>query len=156
MKKMNVFISHHGKDDEHIKELKDKLKEKGYTLKNSSIDSTKPNNAHNEEYIKQQLRPRIEWAGKCIVLIGDKTYSRSYVNWEIEYAARQGKPVIGVYLWGKTDAKIPPALEKVGYSCVAWNVESILSALKSNPSQESWQNPDGTQRESVGIARGVC
>ena len=45
-KKKNVFISHFGKDDAHIGKLKDLLAKKGYTLRNSSIDSSKPNDAN--------------------------------------------------------------------------------------------------------------
>ena len=83
-KEKNVFISHYGKNDEHIGKLKDLLGKKGYTLKNSSIDSTKPNEASNPEYIKSLLRSRIQWAGTTVVLIGPKTHTREWVNYEIE------------------------------------------------------------------------
>ena len=84
-KEKNVFISHFGKDDEHIGKLKELMQQKGYTLRNSSIDSTKPNDASNPDYIRQLLRDRIEWAGTTIVLIGPKTHTREWVDWEIEY-----------------------------------------------------------------------
>ena len=64
----NVFISHYGQDEEHIVKLKKLLAKKDYQLRNSSIDSTKPNDAKNEEYIKYQLlKPGIKWAGTTIV-----------------------------------------------------------------------------------------
>jgi hypothetical protein len=72
-KEKNVFISHYNKDDEHITNLKNLLQKKGYTIKNSSIDSTKPNQAKNPEYIKSLLRSRISWAGTTIVLVGPDT-----------------------------------------------------------------------------------
>ena len=64
----NVFISHYGKDDEQIGKLKSLMGDRGYQLRNSSIDSTKPNQASNEHYIKSLLRDRIRWAGTTIVL----------------------------------------------------------------------------------------
>jgi len=36
-KEKNVFISHYGKDDEHIGKLKDLLGKKGYTLKKAQL-----------------------------------------------------------------------------------------------------------------------
>ena len=40
----NVFISHYGKDDDNVQDLKKRLKDKGYDIRNSSIDSTKHEN----------------------------------------------------------------------------------------------------------------
>lgn len=61
--------------------LKKLMNKNRYTLRNASIDSTKPNYATNEDYIKYNLlRSVIEWAGIVIVLIGDKTYTRLWVN----------------------------------------------------------------------------
>ena len=37
----NVFISHHGKDDDKVQRLKERFSEKGYTVRNFSVDSTK-------------------------------------------------------------------------------------------------------------------
>jgi hypothetical protein len=62
-KQKNVFISHYNKNDEHIQKLKNLLSTNNLQIKNSSIDSTKPNKASNEDYIKQLLRDRIKWAG---------------------------------------------------------------------------------------------
>ncbi|MGD8782638.1 MAG: hypothetical protein PVH88_27245 [Ignavibacteria bacterium] len=55
-KTKNVFISHHSKDEENIAKLKSLLEKKGYHIKNSSIDSSKPNFAKNEEYVRRLLR----------------------------------------------------------------------------------------------------
>src|SRR5690606_3846838 len=112
MDAQNVFISHHGKDDEQIQKVKDLLKSKGKVIKNSSIDSTKPNNANNEEYIKSMLRSRIQWSSCLLVLIGEGTHNREWVNWEIEEAERQGRRIVGLYLRGGTENEIPDALNE--------------------------------------------
>lgn len=86
-------------------------------MKDSSIyESKNPNNAHNEEYIKSIIRPRIDWAGTTVVLIGRDTSKSEYVNWEIEHAARKGKRIVGVYLPGESDSELPEALNKYGNS----------------------------------------
>lgn len=156
MKSKNVFISHRGKDDEHIGNLKDLLSKKGYHLRNSSIDSTKPNNATNEEYIKNILRPRIEWAGTLICLIGKDTASSEYVNWEIEKAAKEGKNIVGVYLHGEkdNDLELPEALKTHADSIVGWNTDKIIEAVEGN---NIMQNSDGSARTGgVDIGRETC
>lgn len=94
----NIFVSHYHSDAEKIEQLNALLNRHGLKMKDSSIYENKnPNNAHNEEYIKSLIRPRIEWAGTLVVLVGKDTSKSDYVNWEIEYAAQKGKRIVGVY-----------------------------------------------------------
>ena len=76
----NIFISHIHEDDEYVSRLSDLLKKNGYDVRNGSIDSSKPNDARNPEYIKEKyLRPRINWAGTLVVLIGPGTHQSDWV-----------------------------------------------------------------------------
>lgn len=139
----NVFISHYSKDDEHIQKFKNLLNNKGYQLRNSSIDSTKPNNANNVEYIKSMLRGRIQWSNTCVVLIGSKTHTREWVNWEIEQAFRKQTRIVGVYLNGASGSDVPENFEKYGSTLVGWNSSSIINAIEG---ETIWCNPDNTPR----------
>src|SRR5687767_125995 len=106
----NVFISHVHEDDEALPQFKDLLAKNGYEIRDASIDSSKPNDAKNPEYIKSQiLAPRIQWAGVVVVLISPDTHKSQYVDWEIEYAAKAGKKIVGVFLRGGKDSDIPKA-----------------------------------------------
>jgi hypothetical protein len=132
--KKNVFISHYGEDDEHVQKFKAKLLERGYELRNSSIDSTKPNDASNEDYIKQLLSDGISWAGTFICLVGPETHTREWVSWEIEQAHKMGKQILGIYIYGaKEDSLLPPALEKYEtLGITGWNTDKIIEALEGN------------------------
>lgn len=144
-KQKNVFISHHGKDDKYVQQLKAKLKEKGYTLKNSSVDSTKPNQLKNKELIRRLLRLRIHWAGTFICLVGNKTYTRKWVDWEIKKAHEKGKPIIGIYKHGcGKDTPIPSNLQKYNDGMVNWRMDSIIDAIEKGHSENV--NPDGSQK----------
>lgn len=48
----NVFMSHVHEDDPVLGDMKKLLDTQGYTIRDGSIDSSKPNEATNEEYIK--------------------------------------------------------------------------------------------------------
>lgn len=150
----NVFISHHGKDDEQIPKLKELLKKKGYVLRNSSIDSTKPNDAKNPDYIRGLLRDRIDWAGITLVLVGPETHTREWVDWEIDYSKNQGNRIVGVYIQNATDANIPANLAKYGDALVGWQSDRIIDAIEGRynnlerPDGELWDNPYSAERSN--------
>ena len=145
-KTKNVFISNYGKDEEHIERLKSLLEKDGYSLRNSSIDSTKENDASNPEYIKTLLRSGIEWAGTTIVLIGPETHTREWVNWEIQYSNKQGNRVVGIFIEGASDSDVPEEFETYGDALVGWTSARIVDAIEGRC--DNFENPDGTARES--------
>lgn len=144
----NVFVSHHHKDDTSVDDLSSMLSNKDYQLRNSSIRVKPENQARLDQKqisdltIKRLLRAKMRWAGQLIVVIGKKTHSRDWVNWEIEAAHRLGKPIIGVYENGLKDkVKIPENLEKYATSIVGWRAESVISSLNG---ESQFQEPDGS------------
>ena len=93
----NVFISHVHEDDDGLAKFKDLVAKGGLTVRDSSINKTNPNDAKNPDYIKSQiLAPQIQWASTLVVYITPKTKDSEWVNWEIEYAAKLGKRIVGV------------------------------------------------------------
>lgn len=153
-KTINVFIPHYGKDEEYIPKLKNLLKNKNYEVRDSSIVETNPNNAENPDYIKTLLRPKIDWAGTVLVLIGPKTHEREWVNWEIEYAAKyEDKRIIGVYMPGATDSDVPEKLDDYGHACVAWNSDKLSAAIEG---ENIWHDSVGQTRPSDGMGRVTC
>lgn len=143
----NVFISHYNKDEEHITNLKTLIGgSEGVTLRNYSIDSSTPNNAKNQEYIKQLLRPKINDAGTVVVLIGPKTHTRWWIDWEIEQANKMGKRIVGVYVYGASESDTSENFEKYGDALVGWNSERIMDAIDGK--LNNMEKPDGTSRDT--------
>ncbi len=149
---INVFVSHYHEDEENIKKMKDLLGG-DFSIRNYSVTSDKYNNAQDKDYIKSLLRPLISQASICICLIGPNTHDSEWVNWEVEQALKQGKRIIGVYLWGAKDSDIPPALEDAADAIVGWNHDTILDAING---KNIFTNPDGTTRPEVGGSRYTC
>lgn len=152
-KRRHIFISHHHADDAEVGKMTDLLTKKGYDIRNSSIRA-KPANQRRldqglvkKETIRRLLRMKISWAGSVVVLIGKATHTRSWVDWEIEQANKQGKRIVGVYVQGGKEADKPAALEKYASAIVGWNADSIIAAIDGtgNP----FQNPDGSPREAA-------
>ena len=146
----HVFISHHHADDNDVDSLTALLRHAGYDIRNSSIRAKPANRRRLErgevkdETIRRLLRMKISWAGQVIVLVGQHTHERPWVNWELEQAHKQGKRIIGVYARGRTDAALPPALEKYASAIVGWNSGSIMPALDGD--NNPFELPDGSPR----------
>ena len=151
----NIFISHIHEDDAGLSALKDLAARHGMNCRDGSITTDKFNNAQNESYIKYQLlAPRINWASVLVVYISPATKGSDWVNWEIEYAHKQGKRIVGVWERGAKDCELPEALERYADAVVGWNGESIIDAItgKSNESR----TPDGTLQPYRNINRYSC
>ena len=151
----NGFISHIHEDDSGIAKLKSLLETQGMTLRDSSITSDKPNDAQNEDYIKYSiLAPQIQWAGTLIVYVSPDTRKSRWVDWEIEYAHRQGKRIVGVWEWGAKGCALPKALDRYGDAVVGWNGESIADAITGKSNR--WYKQDGSKWERRNIKRHSC
>jgi len=151
----NIFISHVHEDDDELRKLKDLLAKKGYEIRDSSIDSSKPNDAQDPDYIKSQiLAPRIQWAGAVIVIISADTHESDWVNWEIEYAEKCGKRIVGVWAHGASDSDLPTALEEYADSVELWNADAIIAAINGETSD--WHQSDGSVRPPRVIDRYSC
>ena len=151
----NVFISHIHEDDEGLSDLKNLVARQGLTCRDASITKGKFNEAHNEEYIKYQiLAPRINQCSVLVVYVSPETKDSDFVNWEIEYAHKQGKRIVGVWERGAKDCELPEALDRYADAVVGWNGESIVDAI--NGDSNDWYQQDGSQRDYREIKRFSC
>jgi hypothetical protein len=154
-KRKNVFISHHHNDDKHVDKFSSMMGAGGHDVRNSSV-RMKPANQRRldkgrvkDETIKRLLRRKVSWASTVVVLIGQKTATRPWVNWEIEQANKQGKRIVGVYLKGGSEADVPKALNDYGHALVKWHPKSVIDAVEGRKSK--FENPDGGSRQPVHV-----
>lgn len=151
----NVFVSHIQEDEEHIAAMKVLLKTRGFDVSDSSITSSRPNQARDPDYIKSSiLAPAINWASTLVVLISPDTCNHEWVTWEIEYAQKMGKRIVGVWTHGAAVCDIPEALDKYADAVVGWNGERIEQAICGEIND--WESSDGGSREPRPIARYGC
>ena len=127
----NVFVSHLHLDDAGLPDLMDLLRRRGMEARNYSITSDKENNAKSPEYIKSAiLAPRINACSTLVVYITPNTKESDWVNWEIEYAHKQGKTIVGVWELGSKGCDVPESLEEFHHAIVGWRGENIVDAIE--------------------------
>ena len=150
----NIFVAHRHEDDSLVRDLKTLLNGKGVTIRDASITSDRPNRANSPDYIKQEiLKPGIVWAKKVIVLITPDTKNHEWVDWEIEYAQKLGKRIIGVWAHGYAECELPEPLEKFADAVVGWNSDTIIRALNGERINE---NSTGVPRGNQKVVRIDC
>ena len=151
----NIFISHIHEDDVGLGKLKSLLKDNGMTIRDYSINADNPNNAHSEDYIKSQiLAPRIKQSSTLVVYISPETKDSQWVDWEIEYAQKQDKRIVGVWADGESGCEVPQALDDYTYAVVGWTGNRIIDAIDGKI--DGWENPDGTKSSPRNINRYSC
>ena len=151
----NVFISHVHEDDAGLAKLKSLLGKKGLVIRDSSINSSNPNNAKNPDYIKSSiLAPQINWAGTLLVYVSASTKDSEWVNWEIEYAAKQDKRIVGVFVRGAQDSDVPKNLELYADAVVGWSGPSVTDAIAGKISD--WTTAAGMVRPLRRLPRYKC
>ena len=151
----NVFVSHVHEDDVGLGKLKDLLKANGMTIRDYSIRSDNPNSAKSEDYIKSQiLAPRIQLCSTIVVYVSPETQASDYVNWEIEYAQREGKRIVGVWAHGEKGCELPESLTKYADAVVGWTGNRIIDAI--NGKIDGFEKPDGSQASPRDITRFSC
>jgi hypothetical protein len=150
----NLFVSHRHEDDALVGDLKVLLAGHNLSIRDSSITIDKPNNAKNEAYIKSEiLAARINWAGTVVVIISHDTKNHEWVDWEIEYAEKKGKRIVGVWAPGTDGCEVPEPLERHADALVSWDGQKIVEALTGPP---VWEQPDGAQRPLQPVNRIGC
>ena len=152
----NVFVSHIHLDDAGLPDFMALLGRHGMEARNYSITSDKENNAKSRDYIKNDiLAPRINACSTLVVYITPETKNSAWVNWEIEYAYKQDKTIVGVWELGSRGCEIPEALEEFGNAIVGWNAENIIDAI--NGDVKGRHSPDGALVDRpIPITRHPC
>ncbi|ADO73728.1 TIR domain-containing protein [Stigmatella aurantiaca] len=134
----NICISHAPQDGAVVQELKGLLAMHGYSLQHSSSESPLLSGAAGAH----RMTPRIDRAGALLVLISPAIRTRPWTDKEIEYAERQGKRIVGVYVLGGQDADLPVSFQMYGDALVNCQVERVVDAV--NGTINTWCNPDGS------------
>ena len=123
----HVFLSFVEEDLELVRLFRGQAKNKNSALSFDDYSVQTPYNSLDAEYIKSQIRPRIRASSALICLIGTKTYRSSWVKWEIDYAAGQGRRLCGVRLHsGARNETTPNSLLNCRAAILNWDIEAIV------------------------------
>ncbi|WP_457278749.1 TIR domain-containing protein [Polaromonas sp. P5_D5] len=125
----HVFISFAHEDLNEINLLRGQARNEKTELEFDDHSVKEAYNSSNAEYIKGQIREKIDRVSVTLVFLSPHAAASEWVNWEIQESVRRGKGVVGVYKGDSMPPVLPSAFRDGGYRAVPWSHESLTKAV---------------------------
>jgi hypothetical protein len=127
LREYKVFISHAWGYNEDYYRVERFLNEApNFRWTNLSVPKHDP--ILNSEQLTKELHNQMRPAEAFVILAGMYVAHSDWILYEINFARRIGRPIIGVKPWG--NVVIPKAVQEGADEIVGWNTESIVSAIR--------------------------
>lgn len=126
----HVFISFAYEDVDEVNLLRGQAKNDKTDLQFDDFSVKEAFDSGNADYIKRQIRERIDRCSVTVVYLSEKSASSSWVNWEIEESFKRGKGVVGVYQGDSKPANAPPAFQQNNCKAVKWEHAALMKAIE--------------------------
>lgn len=122
-----VFISHAWKHSDGYKRAVEFLNvAPSFSWINLSVPKHDP--LETSEQLTARLNDQMRPANVFLILGGMYVSHSDWIQYEINFARRIGRPIIGVRPWGSE--RTPEAVTRAAKEIVGWNTDSIVSAIR--------------------------
>lgn len=126
----HVFISFAYEDIDEVNLLRGQAKNDKTGLEFDDHSVKEAFNSDNADYIKRQIRGKIDKCSVSIVYLSDNSAKSDWVNWEIEESFKRGKGVIGVHKGESPPRNLPKEFTKNNCKTVKWSHEELSKAIE--------------------------
>ena len=125
----HVFLSFVEEDKPTVEMFRGQAKNENNDLEFDDYSVKVPYDSQDAAYIRGRIKERINAASVTICLIGSKTASSRWVDWEVQTAVDLGKVVLGVRLFSSSSHPIPAVLTRNRKSVYNWDIDAIVAAI---------------------------
>lgn len=123
----SVFICHDWEySDEYYRICNFLNDAPNFSWSNQSVPEHDP--LDTGDMLQKNLRDQIRPADVMLVLAGMYTARSAWMDWEMDFARRIGKHIIGVKPWG--NVQLPVVVQNNADEIVGWNTDSIVNAIR--------------------------
>ena len=126
----HVFIRFDHEDMNEVNLLRGQAKNDATNLQFDDHSVKEPDDSTNADYIKRNIREKIDRSSVTMVYLSEKSASSQWVNWEIEESLKRGEGVIGVYMGETPPAKTPTAFKQNECKAVKWEYAALTKAIE--------------------------
>ncbi len=126
----HVFISFDHEDLDEVNLLRGQAKNEKVDFQFDDHSVKNPYNSNNADYIKRQIRDKIDRCSVTVVYLTDKSATSKWVNWEIEESLKRGKGVIGVYKGDAAPKNLPASFGQNGCKAIKWTHDGLRRAIE--------------------------
>jgi len=125
----HVFISFAYEDKEEVNLLRAQAKNDKTDLEFDDYSVKDAFDSKNAEYIKKQIREKIDKTSVTIVYLSNTSAKSQWVDWEIRESLKRGKGVIGVHKGEKPPSTLPDAFKEYKLNVVKWSHKELTDAI---------------------------
>ena len=121
-----VFISHAWDySDDYWRVVQFLDESRNFWWENLSVPQHEAASGDDLAYeLRNQMRP----ADVFLIIAGMYAARRDWIDFELSFARRIGRPVIGIIKWGSE--RVPIAIQNAAIEIVGWNGASIVNAIR--------------------------
>ena len=124
-----LFISHAWRYSDGYQRVVDFLKAaNNFQHTDYSVPESKAFGGMTKAQLQDQLRNQIRPVQTVIIIAGMYVSHSDWIQFEIDFAASLGKPILGIVPWG--GERTPVAVTNAATEVVRWNTDSIVSAIR--------------------------
>lgn len=124
-----LFVSHAWSYNESYDRLISLLEGAPYfDYRNYSVPKSAAFDKMSNAQLKSELQGQISPVQCVIVLAGMYVSHSDWIQYEIDVAKNQGKPILGVVPWGAE--RTPAAVQDAANEMVNWSTASITAAVR--------------------------
>jgi hypothetical protein len=125
----HVFLSFSAEDMNEVNLLRGQANNEYSDLAFDDYSVKKAYNSEDADYIKRQIREKIDKASVTVVFLSPNAASSEWVNWEIAESIKRGKGVVGVYDDTSAPVDVPSAFRANGCKAVPWKHDDLNRAI---------------------------
>lgn len=127
LRKYSVFICHDWEYSDSYYRICEFLDEApNFIWKNMSVPEHDP--LDTDDMLQKNLRDQIRPADVMLVLAGMYSARSGWMDWEMAFARRIGKSIIGIKPWG--NVQLPTVVQNNADEIVGWNTATIVDAIR--------------------------
>lgn len=127
----HIFISFANEDMDEVNLLRGQAKKETTDLQFDDYSVKEAFESTNADYIKRQIRERIEHCSVTIVYLSNNSANSKWVNWEIEESLKLGKGVIGVFKGDVPPTTLPSIFQLNGCKAIKWEHATLMKAIEN-------------------------
>src|SRR3569832_291601 len=129
LREYKVFISHVWHRSEHYQRVVDWLNgAPNFVWTNLSVPEHNP--IHDGTQLAYELRGQMRPADVFLTLGGMYAAHSDWIEFELSFARRIGRPIIGIRPWGTQ--VMPASITNAATDVVGWNGTSIVQAIRTH------------------------
>lgn len=127
--KKRVFLSFIAEDKDRVQGLRLLAKNPNFDIEFYDESVRTPFDSHNAEYIKRQIREKINRTSVTVCLISEETHKSKWVDWERRVSDEKGNKIIAMALKSVDRAVLPALIKEKQLTFYPWDVDKLASLV---------------------------